>query len=73
MKLRKIFLAFALLTAWLIPASAQRHYVPHVHVGAHAGVSLSQVSFFPSVKESMLTGMQFGLSFRSVPPTFSSR
>ena len=64
MKLRKIFLAFALLTAWLIPASAQRHYVPHVHVGAHAGVSLSQVSFFPSVKEAMLTGMQFGLSFR---------
>lgn len=46
------------------PASAQRHYLPHVHVGAHAGASLSQQSFYPSVKESMLPGMMFGFSFR---------
>lgn len=46
------------------PASGQRHYLPHVHVGAHAGASLSQQSFYPSVKESMLQGMMFGFSFR---------
>jgi hypothetical protein len=45
-------------------AKAQRHYPPHVHVGVHGGVSLSKQSFYPSVKESMLQGMNFGVSFR---------
>lgn len=45
-------------------ASAQRHYVPHVHVGAHGGVSLSNVSFYPHIKEQLLPGMQFGVAFR---------
>lgn len=45
-------------------ACAQRHYVPHVHVGVHGGMSLSTVSFYPSVKDKMLQGAQFGLAFR---------
>ena len=45
-------------------ANAQRHYVPHVHVGAHAGMSMSRVSFYPKTKQMNLPGMQFGLSFR---------
>lgn len=45
-------------------AMAQRHYVPHVHVGAHAGMSMSRVSFYPKTKQMNLPGMQFGLSFR---------
>lgn len=61
--LRLIAVCVAAVAAWL-PAAAQRHYVPHVHVGVHGGVSLSKQSFFPSVKESMLQGMNFGFSFR---------
>lgn len=45
-------------------AVGQRHYVPHVHVGAHAGMSMSRVSFYPKTKQMNLQGMQFGLSFR---------
>lgn len=45
-------------------AMAQRHYVPHVHVGGHGGATLSQVSFYPKAKESMLAGATMGVSFR---------
>jgi len=45
-------------------AMAQRHYVPHIHVGVHGGISMSRQSFYPSIKEGMLNGMQFGFSFR---------
>lgn len=45
-------------------ATAQRHYVPHVHVGFHAGVSMARQSFYPSIKESSLNGSIFGVSFR---------
>lgn len=48
----------------VVMTSAQRHYVPHVHVGAHGGVSLSNVSFYPHIKEQLLPGMQMGVSFR---------
>lgn len=57
-------LAGFLVAAFCFTASAQRHYVPHVHVGAHGGASLSTVSFFPSVKDKMLQGCQFGVAFR---------
>lgn len=45
-------------------ASAQRHYIPHVHIGVHGGMSMSRQSFYPSIKEGMLNGAQFGFSFR---------
>lgn len=51
--------------AWVSPRmSAQRHYVPHVHVGVHGGASLSSMSFYPSVKGKMLQGFTGGVSFR---------
>lgn len=57
-----------LLTALLLAvwgcAGAQTHYIPHVHVGAHAGATLSNIAFHPSVKEKMLQGVQMGVSFR---------
>ena len=66
--LRNIFhtlTALLLITLFAAPeAKAQRHYVPHVHVGGHAGVTLSQQSFYPSVKETMLQGITMGFSFR---------
>ena len=58
-----------LVFAWLLAClsvSAQKHYMAHVHVGAHGGVSLSNVSFYPHIKEQLLPGMQMGVSFRYV-------
>lgn len=62
---KRILLPLLILLAIpAIPLSAQRHYIPHVHVGVHGGVSMSRQSFYPSIKESMLNGLQFGFSFR---------
>lgn len=55
---------FALLLLAAFPAEAQRHYRPHVHVGVHGGMSLSKTSFYPSVPESFLKGMQMGVAVR---------
>lgn len=52
----------ALLTA--LPAAAQRHYKPHIHVGVHGGMSMSRTSFYPSVSQKNLDGLQFGARFR---------
>lgn len=59
------------MTAWLAlmlcgigVAHAQRHYESHVHLGVHGGVSLSNVSFYPHIKEQLLPGSQFGVAFR---------
>ncbi|MDE5980156.1 MAG: PorT family protein [Muribaculaceae bacterium] len=63
--LKRLLLPLLMLLAIpAIPMSAQRHYIPHVHVGVHGGVSMSRQSFYPSIKEGMLNGLQFGLSFR---------
>ncbi len=63
LSVRGLLLAGALFCAAL-SAVAQRHYIPHVHVGVHGGVSLARQSFYPSIKEKMLGGMNFGFSFR---------
>ena len=45
---KQLILPLILLLA--LPASrmaAQRHYIPHVHVGVHGGMSLSNQSFYP--------------------------
>lgn len=59
----RILLLFAALTA-AVAANAQTHYVPHVWVGGHAGATLSEMSFSPSVKQSMVQGVTAGVSFK---------
>lgn len=54
-----IFAAFAAIGAW-----AQTHYEPHVWVGAHGGMTLSEVSFSPSVRQAFVKGFTGGVSFR---------
>lgn len=49
---------------WIMAAKAQTHYIPHVWVGGHAGMTMSEMSFSPSVRQSMVQGMTAGLSFR---------
>lgn len=63
---RRLLPALLLAAASLLPVgmAAQRHYLPHVHVGVHGGASFSTVSFFPSIKDKLLGGTQMGVSFR---------
>jgi hypothetical protein len=60
----QILLPLILLLAIAPTATAQRHYLPHIHVGVHGGISMSKQSFYPSIKESMFNGTMFGVSFR---------
>ena len=62
--LSRIVALLCLLSAGVPQMMGQKHYVPHVHVGAHAGVSMSRVSFYPKIKQQNLQGATFGLSFR---------
>lgn len=64
MKMKNFIITALCCVLAVVCANAQRHYVPHVHVGAHAGATLSQVSFYPKTQESFLPGMQMGFSFR---------
>lgn len=50
--------------AWAFPAMSQTHYVPRVSVGAHAGMTLGEMGFSPSVRQSFVSGFTFGGSFR---------
>ncbi len=60
---RRILLLLVMVAAWSA-GSAQTHYLSHVHVGGHAGMTLSSMSFYPSVKQEMIQGMTAGVSFR---------
>lgn len=59
----KKFLLLLLCAVGLV-AAAQTHYVPHVSVGAHAGMTLSQMDWSPSVKQKMVSGMAAGVAFK---------
>lgn len=53
-----------LATIAFIGAKAQTHYVPHVWIGGHAGFTMSEMSFSPSVQQAMTNGITAGASFR---------
>ena len=61
--MKRIALVLLALIA-VVSISAQKHYVPHVHVGFHAGMGMSQMSFSPSVEQKMLNGITAGMAFR---------
>lgn len=42
---------------------AQTHYVPHITVGGHAGMTMSNVTFSPGVEQKFAMGYMFGASF----------
>ena len=54
-------LAVALTT---LAANAESHYRPHISVGARAGMSMSRMSFSPSVPQSWQNGMVMGITAR---------
>lgn len=45
-------------------AEAETHYKPHISVGGHAGMTMSEISFSPSVKQSWVNGMGGGVAVR---------
>jgi hypothetical protein len=55
-----IILAFTLS----LNAYAETHYKPHISVGAKAGVTMSKVSFSPSVKQGWQMGEMGGITVR---------
>lgn len=62
--MRRLFLMLAAACSFGVTLSAQTLYRSHVHVGGHAGVSLSQQSFNPKIEQKFHQGMIFGASFR---------
>lgn len=44
--------------------SAETHYVPHIWLGGRAGMTMSRMSFSPSVSQGWLTGSAGAVTFR---------
>lgn len=57
-------LATAMIALSSGSVSAQAHYNSKFSIGGHAGVTMSKMSFTPSVKESMVMGQMAGLQLR---------
>lgn len=62
--MRRYVFVLLMLHAAVLSALAETHYKPHISVGGRAGVSLSQISFSPGVKESWLMGTTGAVTFR---------
>lgn len=60
---RVSLLAAMAIVGGYMSSQAQTLYVPHVHVGGHAGAVLSQQSFNPSIEQAMHQGFMIGASF----------
>ena len=61
--MKKVIAALTLALAAL-PLCAETHYKPHIWIGGRAGVSLAQMSFAPSVKQSFNMGSQGAVTIR---------
>lgn len=61
--MRHILLILA-IAALSLTGNAESHYKPHISVGVHGGMDMSQVTFSPSVKESWVQGITMGASIR---------
>ncbi|MDE7473541.1 MAG: PorT family protein [Muribaculaceae bacterium] len=63
MMTRRILLTVVVVMAAAVQAlTGQTLYKPHLHVGGHAGMTLSQQSFNPSIEQKMLQGITMGTS-----------
>ena len=58
----------AVAAAWCMPGApalhAETHYKPHISIGARGGMSLSKMTFSPSVKQSLAGGSTGAVTFR---------
>lgn len=60
----KRLLAIAIVIITALSAVAETHYKPHIWIGARGGVSMAQMSFSPSVKQSWNKGSTGAVTFR---------
>lgn len=60
----KTLLTALLTLSCVFIMKAETHYKPHVSIGAHAGMTLSQYSFSPSFPQKWLEGMTMGVTAR---------
>ncbi len=61
--MKKILIILFIIISPIV-VTAQKHYVPHVHVGFHGGMAMSKMSFSPTVEQKWLNGLTAGVSFR---------
>lgn len=66
MKYFRLFIFIAIFSITSIGASAQKHYESNITIGGKAGVTLSRMSFSPSVPQTMLSGTMIGAKFRYI-------
>ena len=57
-------LALASIAVYGPNINAETHYRPHISIGAKAGMTFSNMTFSPSVKQGMKQGMTAGVAFR---------
>lgn len=58
------YIIAAILVASSFCAKAETHYKPHISIGGRAGVSMSQMSFSPSVEQLWQMGSTGAVTFR---------
>lgn len=56
--------ALVVLTLTGVPVLAETHYRPHISVGGHGGVAISQMSFSPHVPQKWQLGPTMGVQIR---------
>ena len=61
-----MFFAVIIVVTSASAALAQKHYESNITVGGKAGMSLSRMSFSPSVPQTMLNGVMAGVKLRYV-------
>lgn len=62
--LRHILAAIAAVMLFPAISQAETHYKPHIAIGARGGISMSQISFSPSVKQSWNMGSTGAITIR---------
>ncbi len=62
MKPTRLLLAL-IIAATVLTATAETHYKPQIRVGGKAGMTMSEMSFSPSVNQRMLNGIIVGATF----------
>lgn len=56
------FVAIVAIAVLPLQIVAQTHYKPHISIGGHAGMTMSRMSFSPSVPQTWNDGMVIGVS-----------
>lgn len=62
--MKRLIATLAAVVLLVLPVAAETHYKPHISIGGRAGMTMSQMSFSPSVKQGMTQGTTGAVTFR---------